>query len=71
MPPMSGGGSCGGGWGNGVWVLGVDWNKWVAVRGAVGMGLVVRFEAQRVVRRVERGEAVVVVMRLTGGSLLR
>ena len=52
-------------------MLGVDWNKWVAVRGVVGMGLVIRFESQRVVRRVERGEAVVVVMRLMGGSLLR
>ena len=71
MPPMLGGGSCGGGWRDGVWVLGVDGEKWVAVRGVVRMGLVGRFEAQRMVRRVEKGEAMVVVMRLMGGSFLR
>ena len=71
MPPMSGGGSCGGGRRNGVWVLEVDGEKWVAVRGVVRMGLVGRFEARRLMRRVENGGTMEVVMRLMGGSFLR
>ena len=71
MPPMSGGGSCGGGWRDGVWMLEVDGEKWVAVRGVVRMGLVGRFEARRLMRRVEKGGTMEVVMRLMGGSFLR
>ena len=52
MPPMSGGGSCGGGWRNGLWVLELDGEKWVVVGGVVRMELVGRFEARRLMRRI-------------------
>ena len=71
MSSMSGGGSCGGGWMDGVWLLGVDGGRWVASRGVVGVGRVGLFELRRLMRRVERGGAMVMVMRLMGGSCLR
>jgi hypothetical protein len=52
-------------------VLEVDGGKWVAVRGVVKMGLVGRFEAWRLMWRVEKGGAMVMVVRLVGGSFLR
>ena len=52
-------------------MLEVDGGKWVAVRGVVRMGLVGCFEARRLMRRVEKGGAMVMVMRLVGGSFLR
>jgi hypothetical protein len=68
MPPVSGGGSCGGGWRNGLWVLELDGEKWVAVGGIVRMGLVDRFEARRLMRRIGQGWAMMVVMRLMSNS---
>ena len=72
MPSVSSGvGTCGRGWGDGFWVLVVDGGKWVA-GGEVGrMRLVGRFEARRLGRRVGRDGAMVMVMRLVGGSGLR
>ena len=52
-------------------MLEVDGGKWVAVRGVVRMGLVGLFEARRLMRRVGKGGAIVMVMRLLGGSFLR
>ena len=52
-------------------MLVVPGGEWVAVRGVVGVRLVGRFEAWRLVRRVGRGGAMAMVMRLVGGSVLR
>lgn len=43
----------------------------MASRGVVGMGRVGLFELRRLMRRVEGGGAIVMVMRLMGGSFLR
>ena len=45
-------------------MLEVDGEKWVAVSGVVGMGLVGLFEARWLMRRVGKRGAIVMVMRL-------
>ena len=68
MPPMSGRGSCGGGWRSGLWVLELDREKWVVVGGVVRMELVGRFEARRLVRRIGQSCVMMVVIRLMSNS---
>ena len=49
-------------------MLEMDGGKWVAVRGDVRIGRVGLFEARRLMRRVGKSGAMVMVMRLLGGS---
>ena len=71
MPSVSGGGSCGGEWRNGFWVLEMGGGEWMAVRVDVRIGRVGLFEARRLMRLFGKSGAMVMVMRLLGGSFLR